>query len=437
MHQVKRMTTALLLGITALASAACGEKTPTSVDPDLLPLRPTTVEVRLTWEQFGSNLRVFGGFGSVHDLGTGVVASRFGGSLDARTLVRFTDLPKTATVTDSSGTSRTDTLLALRSGRVVAFLDTIASVADGPVTLELGAMRQRWHGTSATWAMAVDTAGDAVRWEEPGGGPVVRVATTVWDRTKGDSAVFALDTVQLKMFNDTSVANQGALVGLVTQGARLVVANVVLRARVKASVRDTLLDLSASNEEMTFVYTPEPGEPAGSIRVGGAPAWRTALDIAVPTRLTGPASLCAAVGCPLELTPTRVNYAALVLSTSPTEAAFQPSDSLEIDVRAVYDPSALPKSPLGPSLMGTTRRRVGPDLFGGAAGGQIEIPVTSFVRSILQADSVDGFPPPKSLALLAAFEPSSLTFGSFFGPGTPRAPVLKLIVSAGRSMELP
>jgi hypothetical protein len=59
------------------------------------------------------------------------------------------------------------------------------------------------------------------------------------------------------------------------------------------------------------------------------------------------------------------------------------------------------------------------------------------VRSILAGDSTGGFPPPQSLALLSAFEPASLAFVSFFGPGTPGAPVLKLIVTAGGSVQLP
>lgn len=437
MHQVKRMKMATLLGLTALGSVACGERTPTSVDPDLLPVTPTSVEVRLTWEEFGSNLQVFGGYGDVYELGSGILARAYGGVLDARTLVRFNNLATSATVTDSTGTSRTDTILRLRSGRIVAFMDTLASVADGPVTLELGALRQPWHAASANWANAVDTLGGSEPWDEPGAGPVVPVATAVWDRTKGDSVVFALDSAGVEIFRDTAAVNQGAVLGMVTQGGRLKVNNVVLRATVRPSLRDTLLVLTAARQAVTFVYTPEPGAPGDALRVGGAPAWRTSLDLAVPAQLNGPASLCAVAGCPVVLTPTRVNYAALVLTTRRTEIAFQPSDSLGLDVRAVYDPSALPKAPLGPTLVGGFGKQVAPGLFGAGEGAEIEIPITTFVRAILQADSVGGFPPPTSLAILAALEPSSLTFASFFGPGTSRAPALKLVVTAGRSVELP
>jgi len=433
-----RMKTAVLLGGVTLVGLACGEETPTSVDLDLLPIAPTSVEVRLSWEEFGSNLEVFGGYGTPWQLGSGVVAHAFGGVLEGRTLVRFSDMPTSATVTDSTGTARPDTLLTLTGGRVVAFVDTARSVADGPVTLELGALTQRWDARSVTWAMAVDTTGDEVAWDEPGAGPVDRVATAVWDPASGDSVVFALDSAQVELLRDTAEVNRGVLLGLVSEGARLKVDNVVLRAAMIPSLRpDTLIDVSANRQVLSFVYTPQPGTPQGEVRVGGVPAWRTVLDVDVPVRLTGPAALCAAAGCPVELTATRVNYAALVLTSRRTQVGFEPSDTLGVDVRAVYQRSAGPKSPLGPSLSGTLGKRVGAEPFSTAEGTEVEIPITNFVRTILDGDSVGGFPPPRSLALLSIFEPASLTYASFFGPGTPGAPVLKLIVTAGRSVQLP
>jgi len=435
---VKRTILAGLLGLVALGGAACGERTPTSVDPELLPPRPTSVEVRLTWEEFGSNLQVYGGYGTLAEMGIGFVAHAFGGTLEARTLVRFGELPTSATVTDTTGTSRTDSILTLTGGRVVAKVDTASAVADGPVTLQLGVVRQRWDRTSATWAMAVDTTGDEVAWEEPGAGPVIEVTTAVWDPTKGDSVVFALDSAQVEIWRDTSEVDQGAVVGLLTEGARLEVQGLVLRAIVKPSVRpDTLIVLTGGQQDLTFLYTPEAGVPGDEVRVGGAPAWRTALDIEVPAALTGPPSLCAAVGCPLELSATRVNYAALVLTSRRTEAAFQPSDSLAVDVRVIYDRPSMPKSPLGATLIGGFGKRLAWELFVAGEGTQVEIPITAYVRGVLESDSVGGFPPPGSLALLSALEPESLAFVSFFGPGTPGAPVLKLVVTAGGSVELP
>ncbi len=436
---VKRTMMVMVLGLAALGGTACEESTPTSVDPDLQPTHPASAEVHLAWEEFGSNLRVYGGYGAVADIGVGLVAHGFGGVLEARTLVRFAELATTVTVTDTTGTSTTDGSLTLIGGRVVATVDTASAVADGPVTLQLGAVSQGWDRFSASWTMAVDTTGDAVAWAEPGAGPVAEVTTAVWDpAVPGDTVVFALDSAQVEIWRDTSVVNQGALVGILTEGVRLDLTEVVLRATVRPSVRpDTLVDITGSQEDLTFLFTPEPDAPQDEIRVGGAPAWRTALDIEIPDLLTGPPSLCASLACPLKLTPARVNYAAIVLTSRRTPSAFQPSDSLDVDVRVVYDRARMPKSPLGSSLVSPYGKRVAPELFSTAEGTEVEIPITGYVRSVLQGDSVSGYPPPGSLALLSMFEPQSFTFLSFFGPGTPDAPMLKLVVTAGGSVELP
>jgi len=70
-------------------------------------------------------------------------------------------------------------------------------------------------------------------------------------------------------------------------------------------------------------------------------------------------------------------------------------------------------------------------------GGEVEFPITAFVRTLVRGDSIRGFPPPHTLALLSIFEPSSLAFASFFGPGGHWAPELKLIITAGHTVELP
>ena len=147
--------------------------------------------------------------------------------------------------------------------------------------------------------------------------------------------------------------------------------------------------------------------------------------------------MCAAVTCPLTLTPDQISYAALVLKGSNSSPAFQPSDSLGVDLRPVYQRSAMPKAPLGPSLLGPLGKKIAPGLFGADAGQEVEFPITNFVRALVAGDSIRGFPPPNTLALLSVFEPASLTFASFFGPGSPGAPVLKLIITAGPTVELP
>ena len=73
-----------------------------------LPGEPITVLVEIPWSQFASDLEVFGGYGSPEDLGQGVLASAFAGTLDSRTLLRIGAYPVSATVGDSSGAQRPD-----------------------------------------------------------------------------------------------------------------------------------------------------------------------------------------------------------------------------------------------------------------------------------------------------------------------------------------
>ncbi|HSM60298.1 MAG TPA: hypothetical protein VK849_05850, partial [Longimicrobiales bacterium] len=82
-------------------------------------------------------------------------------------------------------------------------------------------------------------------------------------------------------------------------------------------------------------------------------------------------------------------------------------------------------------------RRVGSELFGDGEGAPIEVPVTSFLRAILRSEEDDEISAPRTLAILSPFEPISITYASFYGPGSGLAPQLKLIVTAGRSIQLP
>ena len=156
---VTRKTTALL-GLVALVVVGCGRDTPTSLDESLLPEAPTSVEIVLEWDDFASNLRVLGGYGAPQDLGRGIVANQFAGTLDARTLVVLDTFPTTASVRDTLGTTRPDSSLTYLGARVVATFDTISSTNAGPVTLALGVLDQEYDPATVTWEHAVDTIND-------------------------------------------------------------------------------------------------------------------------------------------------------------------------------------------------------------------------------------------------------------------------------------
>ena len=98
----RRARVAVVMGVSLLW-IGCVEKTPTSIDDDLLPDQPVTVEIFLPWTEFGSALQVYGGYGAPNELGLGVVAHEFGGTLEARTLVRHGAYPRSASVRDTTG----------------------------------------------------------------------------------------------------------------------------------------------------------------------------------------------------------------------------------------------------------------------------------------------------------------------------------------------
>ena len=109
---MKHTPVTALLAAAVFGVVACEETSPTSVDGDLIPVGPATVEVILPWSTFGSTVQTFGGFGSPDDLVAQVVAEDYRGTLDSRALVRFSTFPRAATVQDSLGESRADSALA-------------------------------------------------------------------------------------------------------------------------------------------------------------------------------------------------------------------------------------------------------------------------------------------------------------------------------------
>lgn len=385
---------------------------------------------------FASDLAVYGGYGSASELGAAVIAQDYEGTLDAHTLARFGAFPRSATVLDTTGTNRTDSLLTLVSGRVVAYFDTIASTNAGPVTIALGALQDEWHAQTVSWSNAVDTINDRRAWPEPGAGPVLALTTATWDPSGPDSLSFSIDSASVALWADTADVSRGARLQLVTAGERVHIRSLGLRIQVRPSVKpDTIIELPVATPQLTFVYDPIPQPPPDGVRVGGSPSWRTVLDVNVPGQITGPASFCAVVACPHALKAGEVSYAALVLTSRASEPAFQPTDTLSLDVRPVFLRSALPKAPLGASLIPDQLlgRRVAPEAFGAQPGQEVEIPITPFVRALID----DGENVPNTLALLSVFEPISIAYASFYGPGTVEEPRLRLVLTIGPPVELP
>ena len=434
---VKRLAVAGLLALSSGALLACGEDLTTTLAGDLIPVSAISVEVRLPFSEFAEDLQVWGGYGRAIQLPTGIVARAYEGLLDARTLVRWFGYPRSAFVTDPSGSSRNDTLLTFVGGKVVARFDTISSVTDGPVTLALGAIQTDWDPGSVTWTLTVDSVGDRRSWPEAGAGPVVPLSTAQWDPTESDSVVFQIDSAGVAVWSDTTAARKGARLEAVTEGVRLDVRSMSLSLITRPSINpDTLVDLGVTVQTRTFVYHPAPQVSEGSIIVGGVPAWRTVFSMNLPKVLNGPPEFCAKVGCPHTLTAKSLVSASLVLWSEAPPPAFQPTDSLVLDVRPVLEPSRLPKSPLGFSLAGVFGVRVPPGYFGDDAGSEVILPLGAYVEQLIAGDTASATEVPQTLALLSSFEPLSLYFASFHGPGSPHPPDLRLILTLGEEVRL-
>jgi len=415
--------------------AACTETTPTGTDDSQLPGEPVTVSLQLAWDDFASNLQIFGGFGRTDDMESTVVARAYDG-MESRTLVRFNTIPRSAQVRDSTGTLRTDSALTFVDAYVVVLVDTAASTNTGVVQLGFGHTQEMWDTRTANWTNAIDTIGGSVPWSTPGGGVVTPLATWDFDPSAGDSAQFFLDSATIAQWREGSDSVRAGRIDLLEDGNRLELVGAALRVIATSALdQDTVIVFDVPATQATFIYDPPAVAPLDGLRIGGSPSWRTVLDVTLPTTLDGPPALCAAVGCPFALGPQHVTYAGLELRTRLSPTAFQPTDTVSMEVRPVLDRATLPKAPLGTSLGTAEGTPVPPEVLG-VEGSTIDLPITRYVQGFLAGPDPDGRAPPSTLAILAAPEPSTFSFASFFGPGGANAPVLNLVLTVSPPMEI-
>jgi hypothetical protein len=440
MNRVNGLKQTALVGLIALGTLplfACQEEITSALDGDLIPVGALTVEVTLPFHEFAGDLEGWGGYGQAYELSKGILARAFEGSLDARVLNSWAPYPDSAFVRDSTGSVRSDTLLTFVGGRIVARFDTLSSVLDGPVTLSIGALLRDWDFRSAAWTVAVDSVGDRQLWTEEGAGPVTPLGTAVWDPATGDSVVFEIDSAGVALWADTVDSKKGVRLDAVTEGVRLDLRSLTYLLSTRPSIHtDTIVELPVGSATRTFIYQPVPQATEGEIRVGGVPAWRTVFTMNMPKVLEGPAELCQLVQCPLTLTPESLISASLVLTTRAPPAAFQPTDSLYLDVRQVLEPSRLPKSPLGSSLVGIIGVQLIPEYFGEGAGAEVEIPLGGFVERLIAGNNDPDVAVPTTVALLSLFEPLSLYFAVFEGPDSPAGPELRLLLTLAEDVQI-
>jgi hypothetical protein len=423
-----RTTRSALLVALAAAASACQDEITTAVDGSLIPVEAVTVEVTLPFEDFGGAPQAWGGYGGTYELPRDVVAKDYGGVLNSRVVASYAPYPDSIYIPDSTGTFVPDTTLAFVGGRVVARFDTRTSLSDGPVTLALGTISEEWDYRTTSWDFAVDSVGEQYPWPEPGAGPSDLLATSVWDPEAGDSAVFLLDSVGVSFLADSLAARKGLRLEALTAGVRLDLNGLSYALSARPSVNpDTLVQVNALARGRTFIFDPELAAPDDEMRIGGVPAWRSVFEVSLPDTLYGPPELCAQVQCPLALKPGSLVSASLVLTTAAVPPAFQPQDVLFLDVRPVLEPSRLPKSPLGTTLVLNPGVALSPEFFGEEAGASVVIPLGPYIQA--QIGGGEAADATSTLALLSALEPLSLYFAAFEGPSSASPPELRLILT--------
>lgn len=447
---VTRWLPRLLPLVLAASLTACENESPTALDESFVPVGPVTVEVHLPWSQFASDLRVLGGFGGADEVGLGFLANAYQGTLNAHTLLHVNAFPTQATVTDSVGTTRTDTELQFVGGYVLLRFDAEASTNTQPVTISVGRTLTQWDAHTATWVNAADSVSGSVPWPEPGGGPVTPLGSVVWDKTAADSILIPLDSAAVASIGDTA-SDHGLRLAVDDPGNRLQMRFAQLNLNTRPSVhRDTLITLAVDVINQTFIYDQRPAPVTSGFRVGGTPSYRSVFDLGLPAAVDAGPAACARVACPLQLTADRITYAGLVLATRAVEPAFRPTDSLAVQARAVVAPEVLPKSPIGEALfLDDLGRVIGASVpFAGFAGTPtaVELAITPLVQDLVRGKTADGSRPSPTVALLslgcppdlsACRETRSLSYAAFAGPGETGEPYLRLVLTVSGRLELP
>lgn len=432
----------VLLAATILALSGCGDELPTATEESLLPVEVRSVELLLPFDAFVRDHRVVGGFGSPADVGSGLLADAFGDRLDARTLARFGSPPGAVTVVDpDTRETAVDSSLTYVGGRLVVRFDTAAStIPDEGVAVSAGLPPRVWDEGTATWTLAADTLTGTEAWPEPGGGPVAAAGSAPFLPAEADTVGIALDSATVAPLVDTARAGPGPGLRIAVEGSgsRLRIATLILRVEIRPAIDpDTTVVRSVGVTDLTFIYAPRPGAPTSSLRVGGVPAWRTLLELGLPGEVA-PGDPYAPEGLreALEITAERVTFAELLLETARVPPEYEALDSLRLSARPVLAPERLPKSPLG-GPVDVAPAPVAPAAFRAEEPTTVRLPMTRFVRQLVEGETSAGDPAPETLFLVDRLEPSGTGYGAFAGPGGEGAPVLRLILTEGGGVTLP
>lgn len=417
----------LLALFLALAVIACADENPTDVGDALLPGGEVfTFEALLPASQFLAFDSAFTGYNQPADVLYGLVAHKFEGVVDARTLTRYSLPPRLIVVRTTGTTTVADSAPRFTGGRVVVRLDTL-TMTPRPIRFSLYRTGEVWD-VSATWTHRVDTAGVREPWATPGGTLGALIDTATW--AAGDSVVFDVDSATLAVWNDSTDRARGAILVSDTDGSRAHVLSQIVRVDARSSLRaDTVVNVDLVPTVRTFIINPIPPGPARDIRVGGVPSWRSFLRLRDDLRSLVLPCTGGPAGCRVTLDSVHVNKAELILQSKRTTPGWLPEDSIFIEARPI---SAGPNIPLERSPLGTFARQsafrtklLGPALFAGpATAGPVRIDITDFIVHQMDDAVEAGSRLPPVLVLMQIPETGTVGFATF-----EEAPMLRLILT--------
>ncbi|HEU0302739.1 MAG TPA: hypothetical protein VFR37_24975, partial [Longimicrobium sp.] len=396
-----------LVAALALAAGACADQTPTLSGEDQFPPGsiPVTREVILPASEFIRTLGSFSGYTRASDAPYVVVANQYGGALDAHGLALFRAFPTKVTYV-RNGATREDTLFTYADSRLVLGVDS-AAVAGAPLTVQVWEATERWDPFSATWTMAVDTAGERLPWTEPGGTRGALIAQATLADVDADSLVITLPGAAVTRLADST--SNGIVLTIAETGKRIELSDLLLRAAIKpdsANPDTTIIVTVGTGPFRTTVYTPEqPDAPLGTFGVGGIRSARTLLELDLEQTVPGCAvgQTCAEV----PIGEVQLNQVAILLRPATVPSGFGALNRVPIAMRLVEEPELGRVAPLGQTSLDR-------DVTFAPGDTVVVLPITSLTATLAANDSI-----PRTFALVSEIAgiDAPPTFGAaFFEP---------------------
>ena len=406
----------------AMGLVGCGDEAPTEVGGDILGESLRTVQLTVDAVEFLERDTTYDRIGTLALAPFSVVATDFEGELDAHALVAVRR-PFEVTFTDASGNQVNDSIAVLKGGTLTVVLDSV-TLPTGPVEFELLEVTETWDGNSVDWTTRVDTlGGDPVLWSTPGGTTGSVMASTTW--TEGDTLRIPVDSAAAAVWHDTLAARRGGLIRMTTAGERMRIRSADFAFDAVPVDTDTVVPAGRVTR-LVSVASPDSAPPAGVLRVGGTPVWRSLLRFVPLEDFTVPCEQ-GSTTCEIALSEVTVNAANLLLWTDPVGGR-RVESPMRIEGRAVLEGPGVPlsRSPLSRPFGRMTDTLVVAD-FTEPAGVMVRVPITGFVQR--NADIPEDGTALLWLALTAIGEKSLFGYAEFGGIDSANPPQLELVVT--------